>query len=105
MPFGKYKGRSLTDIPTGYLNWLLANCDLDHWLQGAVRNELVDRAEYVTEAGETASDLPAHLPAIVRQWYREMSLRYHPDRGGSNEAMKAIIEAHGRLRELLGIAE
>jgi hypothetical protein len=27
-----------------------------------------------------------------------------PGRGGSNEAMKAIIEAHDRLREMLGIA-
>jgi hypothetical protein len=39
----------------------------------------------------------------VAQWYREMTLRFHPDRFGSHEAMTAINHAHQRLRQLLGL--
>jgi uncharacterized protein (DUF3820 family) len=27
MPFGKYKGQDVEDVPTGYLMWLLENGD------------------------------------------------------------------------------
>ena len=36
MPFGKHKGRLLTDIPSSYLRWLLRECDLDPPLRRAV---------------------------------------------------------------------
>ena len=39
---------------------------------------------------------------VVRTWHREMVLKFHPDRGGSNEAMQAINTAHDRLKELVG---
>lgn len=28
MPFGKYQGESLADLPSDYVNWLLSNCQL-----------------------------------------------------------------------------
>jgi hypothetical protein len=37
---------------------------------------------------------------IIRRWYRDMTLRFHPDREGSHEAMKAINQAHDRLAKL-----
>jgi curved DNA-binding protein CbpA len=40
---------------------------------------------------------------LIGRWYREMSLRFHPDRGGSDEAMQAINHAHDRLKELAGV--
>jgi curved DNA-binding protein CbpA len=33
----------------------------------------------------------------IRRVYRELALIYHPDRGGSNEAMQAINEFYERL--------
>lgn len=29
MPFGKYKGQQIEDIPDDYLRWCLENCNLD----------------------------------------------------------------------------
>jgi len=29
MPFGKYKGKDLEDIPSSYLKWLAENCEND----------------------------------------------------------------------------
>jgi len=36
MPFGKYKGRPLSQVPPDYLNWLLARGGLDAQLQEAI---------------------------------------------------------------------
>ena len=27
MPYGKFKGREMTEIPSGYLKWLAENCE------------------------------------------------------------------------------
>jgi hypothetical protein len=37
----------------------------------------------------------------LKTTYREMTLRHHPDRGGSHEAMIAIIEMYDRLNALM----
>lgn len=36
MPFGKYKEKEIHHIATGYLSWLLANCELSIDLRTAV---------------------------------------------------------------------
>ncbi len=28
MPFGRYKGQDMEDVPTGYLIWFLENCNV-----------------------------------------------------------------------------
>jgi hypothetical protein len=38
---------------------------------------------------------------LVRGWYRQLCLDFHPDRGGTTAAMQAINEAHSRLRREL----
>lgn len=35
MPFGKYKGKTIEDIPSGYLRWLALNCDDDEICEAA----------------------------------------------------------------------
>jgi hypothetical protein len=45
---------------------------------------------------------PVQWPEVIRQWYHGLARDYHPDRGGSVEAMKAINEAHERLLNLVG---
>lgn len=50
-------------------------------------------------------DIPAELGrrvtlAQIREAYREMALRHHPDSGGSVEAMRRLNEAYQLLKEL-----
>ncbi len=115
MPFGKYKQKSLDEIPVGYLRWLLRECDLDAWLRAAVAAEVRRRGAGPDEDGHRPPGPadPSRSPAgkaaalvdvrsVVKRWFGEMSLTYHPDRGGSDAAMKAVNHAYERLRELLG---
>jgi hypothetical protein len=43
------------------------------------------------------------LAAAVAGWYRELARKYHPDAGGSNEAMAALNHAVERLKTVLGL--
>lgn len=106
-PFGKHRGKPLPDIPNGYLAWVLRECDLDPWLRAAVQCELQRRLDvaYGPSPGPGPGfHPPVQLGEIIRRWHREMALEFHPDRGGSNEAMKAINRAVERLRELVEAA-
>ena len=40
MPFGKYKGEPLDEIPSDYLEWALENCDLRPALQAEMEAQL-----------------------------------------------------------------
>jgi hypothetical protein len=107
MPFGKYRGRSLTSIPGSYLFWCLEEADLRPDLHGAIQAELVRRI----------LDLPAAFEALRSEWrdgynaalarpsgqltvpdarqivtecLRPLALRHHPDRGGDVSIMAAL---------------
>jgi hypothetical protein len=43
-------------------------------------------------------------PAVLSEWFRQLSLRYHPDRGGSEIEMKVVNAAYTLLKQLLGKA-
>jgi hypothetical protein len=109
LPFGKYKGRRLEDVPTGYLVWVVNHVDrLDPYLRRAIEHELDDRNP--AEAGANSNErhagdgsLPAAWSGIITTWYRQLVRDYHPDRGGSVEVMAALNEANDRLRKLLGV--
>jgi hypothetical protein len=52
--------------------------------------------------GEKAKPMPpVALQPIIQTWYRRLSLRYHPDRGGSDAAMRVVNNARDLLLELL----
>ncbi len=115
IPFGKYKGKRLNKLPTDYLVWCRDKCDvLTEEMRAAIEEELADRTDAPPEeeAGETAST--AELPKVtkvsplgqtlagdVRMLFRNLALKYHPDRGGSHEAMRALNEFHDQLQGLL----
>lgn len=40
MPFGKYKGEPLEDLPTSYIEWLLGECNLERKLEQELQNQL-----------------------------------------------------------------
>jgi hypothetical protein len=90
MSFGKHKGE---------LVWVVNNCTrINPWLKTAIEQELQHRCK--KPADVAPGPPPAPLSDIIRTWYREMALRWHPDRGGSDDAMKAINHAHERLKQL-----
>ena len=100
MDFGKYKDRPVEDVPTSYLEWCLRKCEcLRPWLRRAIEAVLHDRGRAEPEPVPALPD----LAWVVSQWYREMALRFHPDRGGDVQVMQALNSAHERLKELLGV--
>lgn len=98
MPFGKYRDEPLEEIPTGYLEWVVRNCTrIDPWLRRLIDVELEERKQPVPERQNGADWVP-----IISRWYRELAMKFHPDRGGSHEQMQAINEANDLLKRLLG---
>jgi hypothetical protein len=106
MPFGRYKGSSLEDVPSSYLAWCLRTCDLDPWLREAIEEELNSRAPRrpPPPRNPPPGPPPPVLAGIISEWYRRLALRYHPDRGGSTEAMQAINDAAAQLRQMVGLS-
>lgn len=104
MPFGKYRGYLLADIPDGYLLWVLREVDIESpILEEAIREELERRRVRAPDSKPAGSVV--NVRSAVATWFREMAMCYHPDRTLDNgAAMKAINHAHERLRELLEIA-
>ncbi|HWY87152.1 MAG TPA: hypothetical protein VNX28_10525 [Gemmataceae bacterium] len=100
MDFGKHKGRPLAEVDTGYLEWALAEAtNLGPRMRLAIEDELDRRFARDDEATDGVG--PAvQIDGIITRWYRQMSLEFHPDRGGHVEAMKAINVGMERLREL-----
>lgn len=112
--FGKHKGKLVEDVPTSYLRWVVAECvSIDSWLLEAVKDELRRRQEawqqgqgaYGQQRQTAAGDAgpPANWSDVMQTWYRGLCLKYHPDRGGSTEAMQIVNDAYDRLKQLAGV--
>jgi uncharacterized protein (DUF3820 family) len=97
MRFGKYKGLPLIEVDDDYLEWLVTVARPS--LKKAVLVELERR-------GLRSPDRDGLTPIgeIIQHWWREMVLTHHPDRGGDAEIMKALNNAHQRLKQLAGLA-
>jgi hypothetical protein len=85
MPFGKHKGTKLEEVPKHYLLWILDNCDM---------KSPTLKSEIEKILGLQAEERPAVKPSVpdLKPIYRRMASKYHPDRGGSTEAMVAVNE-------------
>lgn len=111
MPFGRHKGERLEDIPTDYLEWCASTCkNLRPPLRAAILRELQGRgSEYRQHSDPDPPHRQQHNPppvdvsATVAAWFRRMALEFHPDRGGSNDAMRAVNRGLELLKELLGV--
>ena len=114
MPFGKYRGQGFASIPTDYLVWVLVEADAPGpTLRALIRAELLRRGVEVDEEGaEDARQAPPPPPPrggqgpdaleALTRWYRGACKRHHPDRGGSEQAMRVVNEAYAELKRLLG---
>lgn len=95
MPFGRYVGQPLREVPDDYLTWLARSIELYEPLKSAVVAEIHYREQ-------PQRPNPAGQQLDVRAWFRRMSLQFHPDHGGSAEAMKALEAGRKLLEEMLG---
>ena len=89
MPFGKYKNQRITEIDTSYLTWLLNNTNLEYNLKRYIMNYLESLENSFVDPNAEA----------IKKIYYQLSKKYHPDMGGSNEAMKAINEFYNLLKK------
>lgn len=67
LPFGKFAGRAVSTVPTSYLRWMLATCDVGAGLEAALRRELSARGEKYVPAPEVFDDLEECLTTAVSE--------------------------------------
>jgi hypothetical protein len=90
MPFGKFKGQHVDELPGDYLEWLFENVDLRGGLEKAVRDALAEQSKAV--------DAVLNDSALIHKIYRGLCRRWHPDCGGSTPAMQAINDFYEKLQ-------
>jgi hypothetical protein len=84
MPFGKYKGWPLADLPDDYLKWVCEVADRDP-LQSAA----------AAEAARRKGPRPDFrvVEDLIACGQRSLAKSAHPDTGGSHDAMLAVRAA------------
>lgn len=93
MPFGKYEGDRLCELPEDYIEWLLGWKGLREPLRSELKRELMFRAPPA-----------ASMMEIINAGYKTLAMKYHPDVGGTNEQMKTLNASVEALRRMLGRA-
>jgi hypothetical protein len=106
MPFGKYKGRLLRELPDQYLEWLSALNDLRPPLRQRIVDEQRRRkfeGQWTTPpvAKSAVNPEPTLTAKIVEKGYRTLAKQIHPDHGGDNRMMQRLNDAVEWLRRRL----
>lgn len=108
MPWGKNRGKRISDIDTNYLAWCLANADAlksNEELRRAIENELAKRRAgggWQNQQGsrpEPTSGRMDHpgIAAWKKAWPKLVRLA-HPDCGGSHELMLTLNEINDVMK-------
>ena len=106
MPFGRYRGVSLADIPTDYLQWLVSLADLRRPLRANIRDELHRREAESWDRHGPALHRPCPSPQLAEELIgiglRSLTTRRHPDTAtGSHEAMIELTSKADWLRAVV----
>lgn len=126
MSFGRFKGRDVSDLPDHYLLWLLvwgpparvrglwaearpavlAEVAARGLLDDLARRGVLDaaiRAEAEARGLLRSAERDARhfLAEVVELGWRAAARRHHPDVGGSAQAMREVLRARDRLRQLV----
>jgi hypothetical protein len=100
MPFGKFKGWSLDELPDAYLEWLCGLDDLREPLKSGVERE--SQARFGRTAGALVPLPREAVPVadeLVTAGFRVLARRHHPDTGGDHRAMTLVNTAAEWLRQ------
>lgn len=100
MPFGKYKGNEIEDIPDNYLYWLMS-INLGGALRIAVERELDKRENKVFEYDifEIPNEIFPFVKEIIDKGFQSAAMIHHPDHGGELENMKKLNKARYWLKK------
>jgi putative quorum-sensing-regulated virulence factor len=102
VPFGKFKGWDLTDIPDDYLLWL-TTIELRPFLKVAIEEERAARRHlFGPRSFSLSTDERKIAVDLIEHGRRSLAKVNHPDVGGSHAAMVAINNAADRLRQEIG---
>lgn len=102
LPFGKFRGKRLKELPHWYLSWL----DTQEWF----RTRFPLLADAVTQrldamADDQTADEPqttALATDVLKFWRRTTLAKWHPDKpGGSHAAFLAVSDAIESLGAML----
>lgn len=124
MPFGKYRGWDIGDIPDDYLEWVLENVEIrSDALYDAIESKLDGTYGY-TASGRRAATAPppsgtsapsgtgartgtapdtSLIEKVIRAWHFQMAKKYHTDRGGTHEQMLVVNDGAELLKRLAGL--
>jgi len=97
MPFGKFKGVLVADLPDDYLEWLINVVEMREPLKTVVKEEH-DRRFAASATAELPTEVRTMAAEIVSAGYRKLALQHHPDHGGQTRTMQLINAAADFLR-------
>ena len=93
MPFGKFQGWPIDELPDKYLWWLLGLQDLHAPLRSALCDEQQRRDHGAEDRRHVKKRAPRPdiVDELVGVGLRSLAKRYHPDvAGGDGEKMKSL---------------
>ena len=96
IPFGKYRGKQVKELPFNYLEWL-TSIELLEPLRTKVKEEY-ERRLFDQSRWEGPIDLKV-VDEIISAGVRSLARTHHPDSGGDHEKMVQINNAADWLRE------
>jgi hypothetical protein len=113
MPFGKYSGWGIEELPDDYLHWLYTQADIrTKWLRSAIEEEHLARrsgkrgngTNPANRAGldHIVGECPELFAELVQCGYRKLAQACHPDHGGSLEKMLQLNSLVESLRQYCG---
>jgi hypothetical protein len=94
VPFGRFKGRLLPEVPQDYLSWFLRECKVSSGLRAAIREELLRRG--LSPSALPPAPPPVPPPQCRRCGGRELKLYWQELNGGAR-TIRADCRRCGRF--------